>query len=77
MAKANIEQLNGLHDQIANYFTSLLSSGERLQPGELSAALKFLKDNEITADLVESEPMQNLIQKFMEADETESFVEYA
>lgn len=68
MAKASIDQLNGMHDAIATYFTSLLASGERLQPGELSAILKFLKDNEITADLVESQPMQNLISQFMASE---------
>lgn len=65
MAKATIETLNGLHDKIAVYFTHRLESDEVLQPGELSAILKFLKDNEITADIVESKPMQNLIQQFM------------
>lgn len=65
MTKATIETLNGLHDKIALYFTQRLDSEEVLQPGELSAILKFLKDNEITADIVESKPMQNLIQQFM------------
>lgn len=69
MSKANIETLNGLHDQLANYFTALLSSGEQLAPGELSAILKFLKDNEITADIVESKPMANLIQGFLEKED--------
>ena len=67
--KANIETLNGLHDRLAVYFTSLLDSGEALQPGELSAILKFLKDNEITADIVESKPMNSLIQQFVQNEE--------
>jgi hypothetical protein len=64
MAKATINKLNNLHDRMAQYFESLLDKEERLQPGELSAILKFLKDNEITTDLVESTPMQSLITRF-------------
>lgn len=65
MNKATIETLNGLHDKMADYFTNRLNSGEALPPGELSAILKFLKDNEITADVVESQPMQSLIKSFI------------
>lgn len=72
--KANIETLNGLHDQMAKYFANLLASDERLAPGELSAILKFLKDNEITADIVESKPMQNLIDQFLASEEYSEFV---
>ena len=69
MSKANVDVLNGLHDRMATYFLTLLQSEERLAPGELSAILKFLKDNEITADIVESKPMANLIQSFIEQEE--------
>ena len=69
-AKATTETLNGLHDQMANYFTQMITSGDRLAPGELSAVLKFLKDNEITADIVESKPMANLIQNFLDNEDT-------
>jgi len=69
--KASIQTLNGLHDMMASYFTSLIQSDERLQPGELSAILKFLKDNEITADVLESQPMQNLVQQFLATEEME------
>jgi hypothetical protein len=65
MPKANTDTLNALHDRMAQYFESLLDSGERLAPGELSVIIKFLKDNEITAELTESMPMQNLVNKFM------------
>ena len=67
--KATTEVLNGLHEQMASYFTQMITSGERLAPGELSAVLKFLKDNEITADIVESKPMANLIQNFLDNEE--------
>mgnify|MGYP006883066911 CR=1 FL=1 len=68
--KATVEVLNGLHDQMAQYFTQMITSGERLAPGELSAVLKFLKDNEITADVVESKPMANLIQNFLNNEDS-------
>jgi prephenate dehydratase len=68
--KATVEVLNGLHDQMATYFTQMITSGERLAPGELSAVLKFLKDNEITADVVESKPMANLIQNFLNNEDS-------
>jgi len=67
--KATTETLNGLHDQMAIYFTQMITSGDRLAPGELSAVLKFLKDNEITADIVESKPMANLIQNFLDNED--------
>jgi hypothetical protein len=69
MKKADLEVLNGLHDQMATYFTKLLASDERLAPGELTAILKFLKDNEITADAVSSTPMQSLIDQFMASED--------
>lgn len=68
-SKADIDSLNGLHDRMAVYFTDLLDGGERLAPGEITAILKFLKDNEITADIVESKPMANLIQGFLDKEE--------
>ena len=72
--KADIQRLNSLHDRMANYFSKILDEsmsegGERLQPGEVSAILKFLKDNEITADIVESKPMSNLIEGFLKSEE--------
>jgi len=69
MTKASVETLNGLHDRLAVYFVGLLESGEQLAPGELSAILKFLKDNEITADVIESKPMANLIQNFVDNED--------
>jgi len=44
--KATIEALDGLHGKMAEYFISRLNQTEEvLPPGELSAILKFLKDN--------------------------------
>lgn len=67
--KATINELNGLHDKMAVYFTMLLSSGKELSSGELSSILKFLKDNEITAEVIESKPMANLVQSFIDNEE--------
>jgi hypothetical protein len=68
--KATIEALDGLHGKMAEYFISRLNQTEEvLPPGELSAILKFLKDNEITADIAESRPMQSLIAQFAANEE--------
>tara|TARA_R110000796_G_scaffold70036_5_gene159305 strand:+ start:636 stop:899 length:264 start_codon:yes stop_codon:yes gene_type:complete len=68
--KASLDQLNGLHGLVA------LSLSENLDdPRVLSQAIKFLKDNDITADFIESETMMSLsasIQKIaqdIEADD--------
>lgn len=47
MAKASLDRLNTLHDKV----TQELSNGLD-DPKILMAAIKFLKDNDITADLV-------------------------
>jgi len=64
--KASIKQLNELHDRLCNYFIELLDSGEKLAPGELSAIAKFLKDNEITADMTDAtSPIGSLVERFV------------
>jgi len=60
MAKANMGKMDGLHDLLAEYFTEQLESGEELSGGTLAAINAFLKNNNITSDVVESNPMQNL-----------------
>lgn len=47
MAKATLESLNTLHDLVAKELAKGLED-----PKILSAAIKFLKDNDITADLM-------------------------
>jgi hypothetical protein len=47
MAKASLESLNTLHDLVAQELARGLDD-----PKILSAAIKFLKDNDITADLM-------------------------
>ncbi len=66
MKKANVGKMDGLHDLLATYFTDQLESGEELSSGTLAAVNAFLKNNNITVDLVESSPMQNLQFKLSE-----------
>ncbi len=68
-SKADVDSLNAIHDRMSIYFTQLLDGGERLAPAELTAILKFLKDNEITADQVESKTMANLIKNFLDQED--------
>ena len=72
--KASMETLNGLHEAIAKYYNDVIGectdedgqfSGE-LSSGTLAAINAFLKNNNITADVVESEPLQNLSYKIQE-----------
>lgn len=60
MAKATHEKLDRLHDAIATYYLEAVASGEELSSGTLAAINAFLKNNDITADAVESAPLQNL-----------------
>ena len=53
--KASMEILNDLHGQVAEQLAANLDD-----PKVLSMAVKFLKDNEITADIIESESMMSL-----------------
>ena len=65
MAKASIKALDKLHDAITSYYGELIGGAvgneeERLTSGELAAINAFLKNNNITADVMESSPMQSL-----------------
>ena len=70
--KASIDKLNGLHDLMATYFAEALESGEELSSGTLAAINSFLKTNEITADVVESSPTQNLTMKLRDLIEADN-----
>ena len=58
--KASMDKLNSLHDLLATYYSEQLDSGEELSSGTLAAINAFLKNNNINADAVESQPLQNL-----------------
>lgn len=53
--KASMDELNTLHSMVAKQL-----AGELDDPKVLSMAIRFLKDNEITADILESESMMSL-----------------
>ena len=69
--KASIDTLNALHEIVANYYTEILSTGDEVSSGTLAAVNTFLKNNDITADVVESQPLQNLQYKLKELMEME------
>lgn len=58
-SKANEDLLNGLHQLVAQSLIARISSGEAT-PQELNAAIKFLKDNDVTADIEYSRPLAAL-----------------
>lgn len=53
--KATMDQLNSLHGMVAGQLAANLDD-----PKTLALAIKFLKDNDITADILESESMMSL-----------------
>lgn len=64
-----MEELNSLHGAVAQMLSSNLDD-----PKTLALAIKFLKDNDITADILESESMMSLtdsIKRIAEAAQKE------
>lgn len=53
--KAGLEELNNLHGIVAKHLASNLDD-----PKVLAQAVKFLKDNQITADVVEEESFMSI-----------------
>lgn len=53
--KASMDELNTLHDMVARQLATGLDD-----PKTLALAIKFLKDNDITADITESEDAMSL-----------------
>jgi len=66
MAKANLDLLYKLHKAQADYLLEYLESGEEVSSGTLAAVNTFLKNNEITVDMVEENSVMSLTQKFAE-----------
>ena len=58
--KADEELLALLHNAVANALVEKVKSGEATA-AELAAAIKFLKDNGITAVLAPDSPMRSLV----------------
>ncbi len=69
--KASIGQLNELHALVAEYYKEIISTGEEVSSGTLAAINTFLKNNDINADVTESQPLQNLQYKLKELMEME------
>lgn len=65
--KATQEDLDALHSLLAKHYTKLLEEGN-LTSGELNAINTFLKNNDITVSVVESNPVQSLISKMKDID---------
>lgn len=59
VSKASLETMYELHNKVASTFLKLLES-EQLSVQELTAITKFLKDNNITVDIVESESVMSI-----------------
>lgn len=68
----NIEQmLQGLHHETAEYFRRQLEEakeGEPLPPSLISALIKFLKDNDITCEVVEGTAVSDLAEELSDSD---------
>jgi len=61
--KANLSQMNDLHKVITEYYIEAVGSGEELSSGTLAAINSHLKTNNITVDIIEDSPTQNLTSK--------------
>lgn len=68
--KASMEELNGLHAMVAKQLSVNLDD-----PKVLAMAIKFLKDNDITADILESESLLSITEsiKKIAADSEDGF----
>lgn len=75
MSKANIEKLNTIHDLLATHYATRLTEGE-LSPSELTAINNFLKQNDITADVVESKPMMNLVEEMKDSGVMDDIIQF-
>ena len=60
--KANNDMLNQLHSMVAQHLIKQIASGEATIQ-EIAAATKFLKDNNVTADVEFNQPLRQLEQE--------------
>lgn len=58
--RASEEKLAALHDLVAETLTARMASGEATA-AEISAAIKFLKDNDISAVATVDSPLGSLV----------------
>jgi len=64
--KASMEKLNELHNLLTEYYIETLEEGEEISSGSLSAINAFLKNNDVVAEVTESEPLMDLSAKLKE-----------
>ena len=77
--KANNDEMNELHQMVAQKLKRMLSDPE-CTVQDINAAIKFLKDNNVTADIEFNNPLRQLEQEvtpigelpFIDEDEDES-----
>lgn len=62
MAKATEDRLAELHAKVAEKLMEMIESPEAT-PQDLAQAIKFLKDNSVTADIGFSKPLKELENK--------------
>jgi len=69
--KASLDLLEHLHGAIAEYYIEAAESGEDLSSGTLAAINTFLKNNGITADVVEESPKEDIVShlRLLQAEE--------
>ena len=60
-----MNELNALHGALAKYFVEFIESGEEVSSGTLSAAIAFLKNNNITVDVIEADVGHNMGMKLL------------
>lgn len=65
MSKASVDALADLHGAIASELTRRIKENEA-SAADIGAAIKFLKDNSITADVENNEQLQSLRDKLEE-----------
>lgn len=61
--KANLDELHNLHKVIAGYYVEAVESGEELSSGTLAAINAFLKNNDITVDILEDGKVESFSSK--------------
>lgn len=74
--KASMKDLEGLHGNLCTYFKDTLESGEEtISSGTISNIVKYLKDNNVSADLVEGTQGFDMLASVASLVDAEFYVE--
>lgn len=77
MAKASNDLLESLHNAVAKDLLAKIESGEAA-PAEISAAIKFLKDNGVEATRETSKDLDKLAQQSLpQFDDEDNVIEFS